>query len=313
MLGKTACGLFWMSRQLERSENTARLVEAGFRMALTHSSATGQEWMSILQTAGCSEQYTQLHDEISQQTAIDFLLRNRDNPSSVASLFWGARQNARMVRAALTREVWESVNEGWLILKDQLKRPVKEADLPELLAQIRQQSALVRGAAHGSLMHDDGFCFARLGTFIERADNTARILDVKYYVLLPAVTFVGSALDNIQWETVLRSASAERAYTWLYGGETRPSDIADFLILDRRMPRSLNFCIREVVHYLTQISVEYGVRRPSVLLAERLQAGLGNQRIDDIFEAGLHEFIADFLTHNNQLAAQIEADFRFYE
>jgi uncharacterized alpha-E superfamily protein len=185
MLGKTAGGLFWMFRFLERSENTARLVEAGFRMALTRSSSEPDEWISVIQAAGAYDQFAERHEEPTAANAIDFLLRDKTNTSSVISVVESARNNARLVRTALTREVWEATNECWLALKEALARQVREPDLPETLALIRQQSALVRAALHGTMLRNEIYDFARIGTFLERADNTARILDVKYYVLLP--------------------------------------------------------------------------------------------------------------------------------
>ena len=228
MLGKTAGGLYWMFRYLERSENTARLLEAGFRIALTRSHAAEDEWKSVVTTAGALDAYEQKYQRFEAANVINFLLRDADNPSSVVSVIEAARSNARMVRTALTREVWEATNECWMTLKALLARPVRERDLPAVLGTIRQQSALVRGALHGTMLRNDIFDFARIGTFLERADNTARILDVKYYVLLPSISSVGSSLDNVQWETILRSVSSQRAFRWIYGAEVRPKNIADF-------------------------------------------------------------------------------------
>jgi len=313
MLGRTASGLYWMFRQLERAENTARLIEAGFRMALTRSVSASNEWESILTTAGCREAFLQVHDEIETGAVVDFMLRSKDNPASVLGLYSSARRNARQVRTALTREVWEAVNEGWMTLNGLLSRQVRLAELPDIISSVRQHSALVRGMLYGTMLQDDSFNYARLGTFIERADNTARILDVKYYVLLPATSYVGSSLDNVQWETVLRSVAAERAFRWLHGGESKPAEIADFLILDRRMPRALYYCCCEIVDNLAGLASAYGIRKPSHELAETAQARLGQSSIEDIFDAGLHEFLGEFLVRNNALGNQIETDYRFYE
>ena len=260
MLGKTAGGLFWMFRYLERSENTARLVDAGFRMALTRSSSSHDEWISVLQTAGALEAFRARHEEVGAGAVVNFLLRDPANPSSVMSVIEAARNNARLVRTALTREVWEATNECWISLKDVLARPVRERELPETLALIRQQSAFVRAAFHGTMLRNDIYDFARLGTFLERSDNTARILDVKYYVLLPSVMHVGSSLDNVQWETILRSVSAQRAYRWLNEGDISPRGIAEFLILDRRLPRSLAFCATKIADNLGYLASDYGHR-----------------------------------------------------
>ncbi|MFN7056822.1 alpha-E domain-containing protein [Hyphomonas sp.] len=311
MLGKTAGGLFWMFRYLERSENTSRLVDAGFRMALTRSDHAEEEWASIIDTASARQAFLDAGGKFDGPSVINFLLRDTSNPSSVISATEAARNNARLVRTALTREVWEAVNESWITLKDVLARPIRETDLPQTLSIIRNQSALVRGATVGTMLRNDIYNFARIGTFVERADNIARILDVKYYVLLPSVTLVGSALDNVQWETILRSASAERAFRWLYGGEVSPATIADFLILDRRMPRSLLYCLRKIASNLGHLCTDYNIRAPSLELALAQRDRLEGLSIEQIIDSGLHEFLTGFIVDNNALARQVEQDFRF--
>ena len=313
MLGKTAGGLFWLSRYLERSENTARLVEAGFRMALTRAAAGEDEWASVLTTVGCLDAYFARHETMSPNSAVDFLLREKTNPLSVYSVMRAARDNARATRTALTREVWEAVNDGWMLLKEMLKKPVSQAELPGVLTAVRQQSALVRGALQGTMLRNDIFSFSRIGSLIERADNTARILDVKYYVLLPTGASVGSSLDNVQWEMILRSASAERSFHWLHPGNANPKAIAEFLILDARMPRSLAYCYDELIVHLGALEAAYGDHRTCHDLAAGLEASLTGRSIDNIMDFGLHEFIREFLRANAALAMQIETDYRFYD
>jgi uncharacterized alpha-E superfamily protein len=311
MLGKTAGGLYWMFRYLERSENTARLVGAGQRIALTRSHAD-DEWVSVLQTTATDQAYAAKHGEVARDTAIDWMLRDRDNPSSVLMVIEAARNNARLVRTALTREVWESVNESWMVLKEALARRVSERDLPAILTLIRQRSAHVRGAFAGTMMRNDIYNFARIGTFIERADNTARLLDVKYYVLLPSAQAVGSNLDNVQWETILRSVSAEGAYRMTFGQDVRPRKIAQFLILDGRMPRSLAFAVGKLSDNFGYLAECYGARAPSHDLTEALRADYFDQEIDQIFSSGLHEYIQDFLGAAAAVGSQVEIDYRFY-
>ena len=311
MLGKTAGGLFWMFRYLERSENTARLIEAGFRIALTRGDGDDDEWTSVLQTAAVAHLYFQKHDQIEAAKAIDFMLRDMSNPSSVLSAISAARMNARLVRTAITREVWEAVNDTYMILKQALARPVSARDLPEVLAVIRQQSALVRGATQGTMLRNDIFDFCRLGTYLERADNTARILDVKYYVLLPSISQIGSNLDNVQWETILLSVAGMRAYRWITQGETSPIGIADFLIFDTRMPRSMAFSVYKIAANLGFLEQAYGMRHPCHDQIDTLAARLSHGTIDRVFEDGLHEFITDFLGDVAKLGQQIETDYRF--
>lgn len=310
MLGKTAGGLYWMSRYLERAENVARLIDAGQRIALTRS-GSDEDWNSILQTAGGIDGYLEKYDEVGRETAIDWMLRDRDNPSSVLSVMEYARLNAKLVRTAITREVWESVNETWLRLKDVLARRVSERDLPEALVRVRQRTGLVRGAMHGTMLRNDIYDFARIGTFTERADSTARILDVKYYVLLPSAQAVGSSLDNVQWESILRSVSAEGGFRMAYGAEARPKQIAQFLILDRRMPRSLAFCAAKIRDNLGYLAQDYDMRLPCHDRAEALTMKYLARPVDDIFESGLHEFLQAFLRDLGQLGGQIERDYRF--
>ncbi len=312
MLGRTAGGIFWMFRYLERSENMARLVEAGHRMALTRGLGSDEEWRSVVMTAGLRSAYEARYDDYAPQHVVNFLLRDKTNPASVYSMLESARQNARMTRTALTREVWEATNIFWMRLKEAMARPVRETDLPGLIAMIRQQSAQVRGALHGSMLRIDVYNFARLGTFLERSDNTARILDVKYYVLLPSLSFVGEALDNVQWETILRSVSAEHAFRWLNAGGSKPVGVAEFLICDRRFPRSLAFCYEKLHGNLRYLEQDYGFRAPAHDVADKIHTDLTSRPIESIFESGLHEFLSDFMTQNGNLAGEIERNYRFY-
>lgn len=300
-----------MFRNLERAENNARLVEAGFRIALTRSTDAEAEWKSIIVTSAAQQSYEQRHDGYDAPQVINFLLREKDNPSSVLSVIKQARDNARLVRTALTGEVWAAVNETWMLLTDRLKRPVRETDVPEVLSTIRQQSALVRGALHGTMLRNDIYQFCRLGTFIERFDSTARIVDVKYYTLLPAASFVGSRLDNVQWETILRSVSAHRSFRWAVEEDFNAPAIADFLILDARMPRSLAFCAGHLVDNLGYLANDYGTRMPSHDLAGALHVRLKDRDIGSIFDEGLHEFLLSVLRDTGALGLQIEQDYRF--
>jgi uncharacterized alpha-E superfamily protein len=312
MLGRTANGIFWMMRYLERAENTARLLDAGFRLALTKGqSAARDEWRSVLVTIGHDADFARSQAEYTGPAVTNFILRGSDNPGSVLAMIEAARTNARTVRTAITREVWEATNESWMVLSDMLSRPVRAANLGEVLAAVRRQTTLVRGAMDGTMLRNEIFNFARLGTFIERADNTARILDVKYHVLLPSLGMVGSALDNSQWETVLRSVAGERAYRWLHSGRMDARGIAEFLILDGRFPRSLAFCFAKLESNMASLAREYGREMPSHLLLHDSAARLAQSRTDQIFEYGLHETILMIIAGTHQIAEAIAADYRF--
>ncbi len=312
MLGRTANGIFWMARYLERAENTARLLDAGFRIALTRDAVTSEdEWRSVVSTVGQTQGYEAAHHSYSGLQVWNFLLREKSNPVSVLAMIEAARTNARAVRTALTREVWEAINESWMLLKEILARPVREGSLGMVLGIIRRQATLVRGAMDGTMLRNEIFNFSRIGTFIERADNTARILDVKYYVLLPSLAWVGSSLDNVQWESVLRSVAGDRAYRWLNAGTIDPRGIAEFLILDCRFPRSLASCHDKLRSNLRGLSHEYGDTTAAHAQLELLGTLL-NTNIEAIFESGLHEFIGSFIACNQQVAKAIERDYRFY-
>lgn len=312
LLGRAANGLYWMCRYIERAENMARLVDTGLRLALTQTSTSADEWASVVTSAGARAAFEGGKREFDAAAVSDFLLRDLSNPSSVMSSMETARTNARMVRTALTRETWESINEAWMSLKRMLAQPVDERDLPKVLDAIKRETALIRGAFHGTMLRNENFDFAQLGTMIERADNTARILDVKYYVLLPSVAWVGSPLDNHQWETILRSVSAHRSYRWVYEAEYRPANVADYLILNRRMPRSLAFCYGEIVEALDYLADAYGARHRCHEMAETKLARLKDASIQSILDEGLHEFLREFIRDIAALGDRIAADYRFY-
>ncbi|MGD9811458.1 MAG: alpha-E domain-containing protein [Sphingobium sp.] len=310
-LGKTAGALFWMFRYLERSENLARLIDAGLRISLTNSSASSQEWRSILMTCDLDEEYEEAEQEHSLTRVVNYLLRDKSHQGSVLMMIERARDNARVARTAITREVWEATNECYIAVRDRLSRQVREADLTGILGMIRQHSALVRGALHGTMLRNDVYNFARIGTFLERSDNTARILDVKYYLLLPSLSHVGSTLDTSQWDMLLRSLSAQRSYRWLNPNETRPRDVARFLILDQRLPRSVLFCARKIDENLQWLARDYGETLDSQKIAAEMVSRIEATTIEQMFETGLHEFLQQFQIENQALASQIEKDYRF--
>ena len=310
MLGRTANGLYWMFRYIERAENIARLVDAGVRVSLTRATRDDVDWDGVLQSAGVRDEFSE--GRIESGEAIDYLLRDTDNPSSVMSCFDNARNNAKMVRTALTRETWEATNECWLELKQLMARRLKPDELPEVIDTIKRRAGLIRGAFHGSMLRNAIYNFARIGTFIERADNTSRILDVKYYVLLPAISQVGSSLDNVQWESILRSVSAHRSYRWVYDGEVKPSNIADFLILNGQMPRSLAYSYEKICSNLDYLARDPSERIAAHETAAEIRDSLLTTDIRTIMDGGLHEFLEDFIARNSRLGQEIADGYRFY-
>ena len=310
-LGRTAAGLYWMFRDLERCETSARLLAVGQRIALTQTGRADDEWASVLATFGPNDAFETVKGERTQSNVIDWLLRDPANPNSVAALVRMARDNGRETRTAITRELWEAVNGAYMDMIARLEAPVSNRDLPDVLRAIREHNAYVRGALHGTMMRDEHFDFCRIGTYIERADATARLLDVKYHVLLPSPEDVGGTTDAVQWETILRVVSGEGGYRMLHGADVTARNVAEFLIAERRMPRSLAFCMSEICDAMSYLERSHG-EVPSCGRAARLGTSLETADIGAILAGGLHEFLDSFQLDLAQLSGGIETDFRFY-
>ena len=313
MLGRTANDLFWMSRYIERAENIARLLEVGYRIALLPREGGGQdaEWLSTLRSAGCDKRYLAKYGSYHTHDVVNFMLFDVDNPSSVYSSLATARRNARAQRTALTREMWESLNSAWIEFSAIDPATLNSNELPPLFDWIKERSALFRGSLLNTILRNDTFYFNQLGTFLERADNTARILDVKYYVLLPHSELVGGEIDSVQWAAILRSVSAHRSYRWVYKDSYKPWQIADYLILNRQMPRSLRSCYEELVPSLDELGSYYGNRNGCSSLAHETRRLLAEGDMNDIFQSGLHEFLGEFIARNNRLASEISTTYHF--
>lgn len=313
MLGRTANDLFWLARYVERAENLARLIEVGYRIVLVPREGQdySQDWTSTLQSAGCEQGYLAKYGPLETRNVINYLLFDGDNPSSVASCLAAARHNARAQRTSLTREMWESLNSSWIEFQAIKPGSVTSGTLPNLLDWIKERSAAYRGALMNTILRNDTYTFSQLGTFLERADNTARILDVKYYVLLPKPEMVGGGIDNVQWAAILRSVSAHRSYRWVYKESYKPWRIADYLILRPEMPRSLRYCYGEIAAALDGLSELYGEETTCHATAAGTVAALDGGDIDRIFQSGLHEFIQDFIARNNRLGLEIAQSYHF--
>ena len=312
MLGRTANGLFWMFRYLERAENTARLLDAGLRMALTRDLVTAEEeWRSVIETSGQRDAYEKKHSSYTGMQVWNFMLREKDNPASIICMFKQVRQNARLARNAITTELWEAINENWLTIEKLLEKPVGENRVLEAVATIRRAGTMARGALQGSMLREEGYHFALAGMLIERADAIARILDIKYYLLLPSLSYVGSSLGTGQWDAVLRSVSGDRAYRWLNAAQIDAKGICQFLILDDRFPRSLAFCHSELRSNLAALARIHGSEGESNALMRDADTRLTQLEIDDIFEQGLHEFLTEFTASNAAIANAIASDYRF--
>lgn len=312
MLGRTANGLFWMYRYLERAENNARLLDAAMRMALTRDMGTAEaEWRSIIDTLTLREVYEEHNESYTGIQVWNFILRDKHNPRNILTMMQNMRQNARLARNAISSELWEAVNESWMELSSALKRPVGSGQLGDVIAAIRRASTQVHGAMEGSMLRDQGYYFARAGTFVERGDATARLLDVKYYLLLPSLSYVGTSLDTGQWDNILRSVGGDRAYRWLNAGRIDARGIVEFLVLDDRFPRGLAFCHAQLRDALRELARMRGEEGASNELMRAADQRLADVSIERVFDEGLHDFLVKFAADNNALANAIAEDYRF--
>jgi uncharacterized alpha-E superfamily protein len=307
MLSRTADNLFWLARYTERADFVARILDATMRLASLPSSYGGarNEWESALASAGSEETFQGLYSVTNEDTVRDFLAFSPGNPSSIRNCLESARTNARAVRTALTTEMWETINGAWLEFKRFDGRSMSREEFARFLEWVKSLSLVFEGSAHRTMLRNDAYWFTRLGLALERADNTARIIDVKYHVLLPDTERVGGSLDYFQWTTILREVSALTAYHWVYRDTIKPLRVADLLILNRQMPRSLASCYEALVRHLDLMADAYGRRGPSQRLASATLSRLSDLAIEEIFSQGLHEFIEGFIVENNRLGAAV--------
>ena len=314
MLSRTADHLFWMSRYTERAENTARLLDVNYLTSLlpqsSHEAQAG--WEGLLTISELMPAYTEKYGaEITPRNVLDFMVRDERNPSSIAVCLRAARENARAVRGALTTEYWETQNQTWLELSRMLKGNSFERDPSQFFEWVKFRSHLSRGVAIGTMLRDDAFHFYRMGTFLERADNTARLLDVKYHAAYQDHTSDAAAMeedfDFYQWSAILRSVSAFEVYRKVYRDVITPLKVAELLILRPDMPRSMATCVNEVVDRLNIVSNDHS--GDTQRRAGKLKADLQYARIDEILATGLHAFLTQFLDRINELGLSISKDF----
>lgn len=309
MLGRTADQLYWMARYVERAENMVRLIDVGHRMALLDMRGAEQAsvWLSALEVSGDAEAYAARYGEVTGAGVIRYLALDPDCRSSIYASIRAARENARALRATITTEMWESLNTTWIEICDVEEARIAERGYREFFDWVKNRALLFRGVADSTMLRDESYAFLDLGLALERADNTARLLDSKYHVLLPHDENVGGSVDYYQWGALLRSVSAFRAYHRIYSDIIRPVRVAELLLLRRDMPRSLNSCFERITRSLDGLCRDRP--RECQRIAGEMHARLRFGRIDEIFQRGLHEFLTEFLERNAELGLQIESDF----
>jgi uncharacterized alpha-E superfamily protein len=318
MLSRTADHLYWMARYTERAENTARMLDINYQTSLLpqSSESTEQGWRGLLSISELTQQYHSKHDSLKPREVMDFMVRDESNPSSITSCLHAARENARAVRGTLTTEVWETANTTWLEFKRLIANGSFQRDPAEFFEWVKFRSHLSRGVTLGTMLQDESFHFLRMGTFLERADNTARLLDVKFHGATRGEPgeYFGSLerkepveVDFYYWSAILRSVSGFEVYRKVYRNVIQPEKVAELLILRADMPRSLAACMNEVVANLQYIANEQSDE--TLRRAGRLRADLSFSRIDEILATGLHAFLTQFLDRVGGLGVGISRDF----
>jgi uncharacterized alpha-E superfamily protein len=312
MLSRMADNLYWLSRYTERAENLARILHVAQRLAALPSTYAGasNEWESAIATAGCEAEFEALYPEdATRENVIRYIVDSPANPSSIKACIETARSNARAVRTAITMEMWEILNEGWNDMRSVEFDGISQSALSQFLQRVQQMSLRFDGAAYRTMLRSDQYWFQRLGTFVERADSMARLLDVKYHLLLPDQEPVGGGLDYFQWSSILRSVNALTSYHWVYRENIKPWLVADFLILRPEQPRSLISCYMELNDFLDRIAEAYGRQGPAQHIARSTTARLQNAKMEEIFQSGLHEFLEGFIEDNNKLGSAISQQY----
>lgn len=311
MLSRTADSLYWLARHLERAENTARLLEVTHKLSLMPVSADPEsELASALEISGATGLYRELHGPSGAApdaaTVLQFFVFEPRNPGSILSCLRAARDNAHAVRGSITAEVWESVNATWLEMSRITPEALEDTGAGVFFDRVKERSHLFRGAAYGTMMRNDAFRFMRLGTFIERADNTARLLDFKYS-LAGNGGHALSAADYYQWTALLRALGAYEAYQAYFHDRVRPDHVAELLILNPVVPRSLAACLREVADILPGIEGDSG--RAAKRLASEISAALNWGEIAPILNAGVHDWLSDFVDRIHRLGNAIHGGY----
>jgi len=309
MLSRTAENLFWMARYIERAEATARLLTMGQRMAVLPGSAYLDEWRSVLRVTGC-ESFLDHDGPVTETDIVRILLLDPAIPSSIQSCLVRARANAKSVRTALTQDMWEALNLSWRKLET-LRPEEAVGELATLVDWVKTRAAIFRGAVETGLLRNTGYDFIRIGGGLERAQMTLRLLEVKYYVLLPETEVVGGGRDHYQWTSVLHALSGSRAYHHVYGGVHTPWQITDFLMVNKTFPRSVAFCADQMGWHLGLLAREHGGPAACQATLGEVSAMLDQGRDGALFQRGLHESVQQALNLTNRLANEIAEAYHF--
>ena len=310
MLSRVAESIYWMSRYIERAENVARFIGVNLNLMLDLPVGSAQQWQPLVDITGDTQEFAKRYGAATQQNVIQFLTFDPDSVNSIFSCLRAARENARSVREIISSEMWEQLNQFYLMVSFAAANAGSMTDPQELFASVKMSSHLFAGVTDATMTHGEGWHFSRLARKLERADKTSRILDVKYFLLLPTVADVGTTFDDIQWAAVLRSASAFEMYRKRHG-RIFPRSIVEFLLLDREFPRAIQYCLmaaRESVHAISGTPAGM-FRNPVEQLLGGLCSELAYAQVDDIITAGLHEYLDQLQTKMNQVGSDVSETF----
>ena len=308
MLGRYADNLYWMARYLERAENVARKIQAGLHYSIT-SRESNADLLEFLIEKNQHKIFKKKYKDFSLNNVSNFLINDEQNENNIKILLQKARTNGKVVRTSLTREVSNSLNQAWISTEKLINRQIKINNLPEILENILNTGTVFRGSVYGTMLRNDTFNFIRIGTFIERSNNTVSILNTKYYRILLRNTVIVSKMDYNRWEILLRSLSAWRSFNWLSGEYLDPAAITNFLVFDNRMPRSLSFCNKEILSNLSYLQDIYQNKYDSYKIAKKTQKSLTSGIIRSIHNKKLYNFIKEYSENNTNLHFMITRDF----
>ena len=318
LLSRVADCLYWMSRYIERAENTARMVDVNLQLLLDlerlDDNRMTAHWEPLIRSTGDDALFFKLFRQADSESVTDFLTFNTENPSSVLSCIVNARENARMVRDKISTEMWEEINRLYHFIRSQSAKKIWSSDPYDFYREIKQSSHLLQGLSDSTVVRDEGWEFLQVGRFLERAIQTNILVDIKYHILLPSTREVGGAIDALQWMAILRSCSAFEAYHHIYGADVQPWNVAEFLILSEEFPRSILFCLRSLDACIRTIS---GVRTAQFSnragkLAGRLLYDLNYSTAEDIFETGLHEYLQQLQERTNEIGRALYEAYMFF-
>jgi uncharacterized alpha-E superfamily protein len=307
MLSRVADSIYWLNRYIERAENVARFIDVNLKLIMEMPVGVAQQWEPLITTTGDLPLFQERYGQATADNVIHFLSFDPSYPNSILSCLRSARENARSVREIISTEMWEQINSFYLFVNEAATDKSLAVMHHEFFAEIKMSSHLFAGVMDATMTHNEGWHFGQVGRFLERADKTSRILDVKYFILLPSIKDIGTTLDEVEWMSLLKSASAYEMYRKTGQHRITPTQVAEFLILNREFPRSIQFCLLQAERSIYKIA-----ETPVGTWTNPLERSLGQLRseldyltIEEIIQSGLHEFLDRFQQRLNDVSKKL--------